>query len=179
MTTPEGKMKSQLKTIAIATLTVATVLLSIKLYAATPKPAQPSQPAPPQVWTPAASPASPNPGAPSAAPPLNPASPSKTPAAPSASSPISPARASLAFPCRSPAPPSPPNNLQTCANATPFVGAGFTPPGVNPIALHHSRGSFRNVTVSATATARSINSRGSAHARPLRQGTASAVPFQH
>jgi hypothetical protein len=52
MTTPEGKLKSQLKTIAIATLTIATVLLSIKLYAVTPKPPQPLQPAPPQVWTP-------------------------------------------------------------------------------------------------------------------------------
>ena len=42
-------MKSQLKIIAIAALTIATTLLSIKLYAATPKP---TQPATPQVWTP-------------------------------------------------------------------------------------------------------------------------------
>ena len=42
-------MKSHLKTIAIATLTVATALLSLRLYAATPKPPQPAQP---QLWTP-------------------------------------------------------------------------------------------------------------------------------
>ena len=40
-------MKSQLKTIAIATLTIATGLLSFKLYAATPNP-----PPHPQLWTP-------------------------------------------------------------------------------------------------------------------------------
>ena len=40
-------MKPQLQTIAIAALTVATALLSIKLYAATPKPTPP-----PQLWTP-------------------------------------------------------------------------------------------------------------------------------
>jgi hypothetical protein len=45
-----GKMKSQLKTIAIAALTAATVLLSVKLYA-TPNPPKP-QPLNPQVWTP-------------------------------------------------------------------------------------------------------------------------------
>ncbi|HEX4380837.1 MAG TPA: hypothetical protein VH022_12420 [Candidatus Acidoferrum sp.] len=45
-------MKSQLKSLAIATLTIATALLSIKLYAATPNPPQPAQPPPPQVWTP-------------------------------------------------------------------------------------------------------------------------------
>jgi hypothetical protein len=42
-------MKPQLKTIVIAALTFATALLSIKLYAATPKLPQPAQP---QVWTP-------------------------------------------------------------------------------------------------------------------------------
>jgi len=42
-------MKSQLKTIAIATLTIATALLSFKLYAATPTPPPPPQP---QLWTP-------------------------------------------------------------------------------------------------------------------------------
>ena len=41
-------MKSQLKTIAIATLTIAVALLSFKVYAAAPKP----QPPQPQVWTP-------------------------------------------------------------------------------------------------------------------------------
>ena len=44
-------MKSQFKTIAIAALTFATALLSIKLYAATPAPPKP-QPPQPQVWTP-------------------------------------------------------------------------------------------------------------------------------
>jgi hypothetical protein len=43
--TQEGiEMKSQPKTIAIAVLTIATALLSFKLYAATPKPAPPPQP---------------------------------------------------------------------------------------------------------------------------------------
>jgi hypothetical protein len=42
-------MKSQLKTIAIATLTTAVALLSFKVYAASPKPVQPPQP---QIWTP-------------------------------------------------------------------------------------------------------------------------------
>jgi len=40
-------MKQQLKTIAIATLTLLVALLSFKVYAASPKP-QPQ----PQVWTP-------------------------------------------------------------------------------------------------------------------------------
>jgi hypothetical protein len=48
----EGKMKSHFKTIAIAALTIATALLSIKLYAATPTPPKPAQPPQPQVWTP-------------------------------------------------------------------------------------------------------------------------------
>jgi hypothetical protein len=42
-------MKPQFKSIAIAALTLATILLSFKLYAATPKPSQPAQP---QMWTP-------------------------------------------------------------------------------------------------------------------------------
>jgi hypothetical protein len=42
-------MNPRLKTIAIAALTIATAFLSIKLYAATPKPPQPPTP---QVWTP-------------------------------------------------------------------------------------------------------------------------------
>jgi hypothetical protein len=46
------EMKPQLKTIAITALTTATVLLSIKLYAATPTPPKPAQPPQPQIWTP-------------------------------------------------------------------------------------------------------------------------------
>jgi hypothetical protein len=42
-------MKQQLKTIAIATLTLVVALLSFKVYAASPKPQPPPQP---QVWTP-------------------------------------------------------------------------------------------------------------------------------
>jgi hypothetical protein len=42
-------MKPQLKTIAIATLTIAVALLSFKVYAASPKPQPTSQP---QIWTP-------------------------------------------------------------------------------------------------------------------------------
>jgi hypothetical protein len=44
----ERKMKPQLKSIAIGALTIAITFLSIKLYAATPKPPQPA----PQIWTP-------------------------------------------------------------------------------------------------------------------------------
>jgi hypothetical protein len=44
----EQIMKKQLKTIAIAALTVLVALLSLKVYAASPKP----QPPQPQVWTP-------------------------------------------------------------------------------------------------------------------------------
>jgi hypothetical protein len=46
------KMKSHFKTIAIAALTIATALLSFKLYAATPTPPKPAQPTQPQIWTP-------------------------------------------------------------------------------------------------------------------------------
>jgi hypothetical protein len=48
----EGKMKSRFKTIAIAALTIATALLSFKLYAATPTPPKPAPPTQPQIWTP-------------------------------------------------------------------------------------------------------------------------------
>jgi hypothetical protein len=46
------KMNTHFKTIAITALTIATALLSFKLYAATPTPPKPAQPPQPQVWTP-------------------------------------------------------------------------------------------------------------------------------
>jgi len=72
-------MKLHIKSIVIATLTLAVILLAVKLYAASPNPPKP------QVWTPGGVAQVPAPGAPTAARQHSPALHSKTAAAPSVS----------------------------------------------------------------------------------------------